>query len=215
MRLYDKYRPRTLSDIVGQPVIRTLQVFAREPYQRSFLLEGPKGTGKTSAAFALATEMGCHDDDVILRMGSELSVDELRYLWNGHLRYRPRNVGTLKLLILEEFESLSPQAQVFLKTGLDREFPPSTAVVATSNDTSKINKIVLERFKRLTFTAGASFAKAAAARLAQIWAWETANMGSQPLPSGYANWGWDVEEYSLRRALDAMQDALEECEVLA
>lgn len=59
MSLVDKYRPKTLSDIWGQDeAMSVLTSYARSPYPTAFLFSGETGTGKTSAALALANEIG-------------------------------------------------------------------------------------------------------------------------------------------------------------
>ncbi len=60
----EKYRPRTLDEVVGNPsAVAELRRWAaswghRIPDKRALILEGEPGVGKTSAAIALANEMG-------------------------------------------------------------------------------------------------------------------------------------------------------------
>src|SRR5262245_55365176 len=59
MNLTEKYRPRTLADVVGQPwATEQLREFTANPVSCAFLFEGATGTGKTSAALALAHDLG-------------------------------------------------------------------------------------------------------------------------------------------------------------
>ena len=55
MRLVDKYRPKTLDDIWGQSwTVHQLKLWAEAPASAAFVFSGGTGTGKTSAAIALA-----------------------------------------------------------------------------------------------------------------------------------------------------------------
>lgn len=60
----EKYRPQTLADMVGNgPSVKKLRDWAESwvggvPKQRAIILAGPPGVGKTSAALALARDMG-------------------------------------------------------------------------------------------------------------------------------------------------------------
>lgn len=206
MRLSEKYRPKSLKDLVGQPPVRYLQALAREPYAKCVLLEGPPGCGKTAAAYALASDIGTHEHDMHVVIGSEFSVDVARSLWRGPLMFMPRNPGTFKILLIEELEWLSAQTQTFLKTGLETQMPKSTIVVATSNGVTKLSKALMQRFRpTYHFSGGPTFAGAAVERLQEIWRIEAPGL---PVPRSLPEWGWDGDEFSMRVALDEMQDHL-------
>ncbi|QQS59814.1 DNA polymerase III subunit gamma/tau [Candidatus Peregrinibacteria bacterium] len=61
MSLYQKYRPKTLSEVVGQEFIRhTLRAALRkEQISHAYLFFGSRGTGKTSIARILAKALNC------------------------------------------------------------------------------------------------------------------------------------------------------------
>jgi replication factor C large subunit len=60
----EHFRPKRLSEVLGNPqAVETLRAWAAawhqgKPEKKAVLLHGPPGAGKTSAALALATEMG-------------------------------------------------------------------------------------------------------------------------------------------------------------
>ncbi|MFH0070986.1 AAA family ATPase, partial [Peribacillus sp. NPDC056705] len=59
--LYRAWRPQSFGDMVGQQhIIQTLQNAIREQrVSHAYLFNGPRGTGKTSAAKILAKAVNC------------------------------------------------------------------------------------------------------------------------------------------------------------
>src|SRR5260370_11121125 len=74
MNLPDKYRPQTVTDILGQPwIVDQLAAFIQSPYSCAFLMAGDTGTGKSSAAVALARDLGIAVDQEDYGGGSPCS----------------------------------------------------------------------------------------------------------------------------------------------
>jgi replication-associated recombination protein RarA len=208
MKLADKYRPKFLRELCGQPEVRKLQAFARNPYPCCWLLESAPGTGKTSAAYALAGDLGCVDDFSGLHtvVAAEFGVDAAKEMFRRTLCQRPFEGRGWKVLVIEELEFLSPACVNVLKVVLETQLPSKTVVVATSNDTSKLQAALRDRFTVLYFQSGPEFADASRDTLLEIWAEES---GDAPLPADWPAWGWyGDDQFSFRRALDEMQQAL-------
>lgn len=210
MRLSDKYRPRKLDEVVGQPAcIRQLKALAAKPYSCCILLECPGGgVGKTSTALAFANEIGCEDEFSGLHIVpcSELGIDMARELFDGNtLRLRPMLGSGWHVVVLEEFDWLPPQTQRFLKVALETKLPAKCIVIATSNGAGKLDAPLMQRFRCYAYSSGPTFREAAQERLVEIWQLET---GGADLPFGWLNWGVRGETFSLRVALDNLQEAL-------
>jgi replication-associated recombination protein RarA len=62
MTLAEKYRPRTLSEVVGQSrTVATLERFAGKHGGRAYWITGPSGTGKTTIAKIIAEQCAVPD----------------------------------------------------------------------------------------------------------------------------------------------------------
>lgn len=207
MRLYEKYRPTRLSDVAGQPGVAELASFVSNPYSSCWLFEGPGGTGKTTCAFVLAAELGADKGwpGLTYIPAAELGVDTakevIRYLKCGFL-CPPR--CHWHMAIVEELSNLSEQCLNYLKVGLEVELGERAVVIATSNGTQKIaakDMWFLQRFQRIDFMAGEPFASACTKRLEAIWKEEKGG----PIPDGFEKWGESGGSFSMRLALDRMQ----------
>jgi hypothetical protein len=139
--LTETFRPRKLTDIRGQPnAVKVLSAKLRMKASFAAILCGEPGTGKTSAAYALAAELGCDvDGSEAQRISSGFwivpsnrqGVDDLDQIFE-HCRYRPMTGGNWWVVLLEESECKSRQAVNYLKTRLEL-LPKQTCVLFTTN----------------------------------------------------------------------------------
>lgn len=115
----EKYRPKKLSDIVGNPsAVKELEDWARSwdngiPKKRAVVIMGTPGIGKTSSALALANdmkwdlvEMNASDQ----RTGNAIKEVALRGSYFNSLgmdgEYRNSGEGRKKLIVLDEADNL-------------------------------------------------------------------------------------------------------------
>ncbi len=168
-----KYRPRTFADLVGQPqvqvVLQQMVKLGRVP--DALLLDGTRGSGKTSTARILAAALNCHEPEKPCGQcasckatfdGSSLDVIEIDAASNGlvedirALRQQVmfRQTGDYRIVILDEAQSMSPAAYNALLKTLE-EPPPNTVFILCTTEPAKILSTVVSRcmpftFKRLT-----------------------------------------------------------------
>jgi len=178
MNLADKYRPRTLAEIVGQPwTVCQLQEFVENPVSCAFLFEGETGTGKTSAALALARELGVDCEAGPLGGLHEIASGEqtgesVRRVMDG-LRLFTLSGSGWKVLIVNEADCMTPNAAYIWLDALER-LPLRTVIVFTTNHADKIPARLRDRCERFRFESGyLALAPYLPELVARVWKEET------------------------------------------
>ncbi|MDB4516906.1 ATP-binding protein [Crocinitomicaceae bacterium] len=82
---------------------------------------------------------------------------------------------------------------------------PNLVVVATSNGVDGLDRALLQRFRRYTFDSGPRFAQSCRQEIVRRW---RAEAGDAPLPHDWTKWGQDGEDFSMRLALQELEDHL-------
>ena len=213
--LKEKYRPATLAEISGQTAAcKALASLVANPRPCCLLFTGPTGTGKSTAAGAIANELGCYGEwleTVQVISGSDLDKDTIRKYFDGgsDCPFRLVAPNGWHVLIIEEFEYVNWQVAPRLKDALERRVQAlgNLIVIATSNSVDGIPQAIIDRFKRYDFDGGYKLAADYSRYIAAIWAAERPGC---PLPDDWKSWGWnyETEEFSARRAIDALEEAL-------
>lgn len=115
----EKYRPKSLSQIVGnEPAIRALQRWGESwkkgvPRLRAITLRGEPGTGKTSAALALANDMGwdciemnASDHRNAASIKKVAGAGAVTHSFTADGEFLSATKGERKLIILDEADNL-------------------------------------------------------------------------------------------------------------
>lgn len=169
---YRKWRPKMLSDVVGQePVTQTLrQAVSQGRVAHAYLFCGSRGTGKTSTARILAKAVNCLSpvdgepdnqcaicqsinearalDLIEIDAASNRGIDDIREL-SDKIRFSP-NEAKFKVYIIDEVHMLTePAFNALLKT---LEEPPAHAIfILATTEAHKVPLTIISRCQRFDF----------------------------------------------------------------
>lgn len=167
---YLKYRPQSLSELVGQEAVKNAlnSSFANNKLSHAYLFTGPRGTGKTSTARILAKMVNCLGKEspcnkcstcVSIADGSNLDLIEIDAASNRgiedirtlreKIKLSPTSAKK-KVYIIDEAHMLTTEAfNALLKT---LEEPPGHALfILATTEASKIPETIGSRTQKLTF----------------------------------------------------------------
>jgi replication-associated recombination protein RarA len=208
--LTERYRPRTLDHVWGQSnVVRALKTFVTEPYPAAFIFQGETGPGKTSAALALAGELGCRVDQAeyggVWQIASgEQTADAVREMAR-RMWLTPMLGSGWKVVIVNECDRMALPAETVWLDRLEN-LPPRTVVVFTTNNAGKLSARFRDRCTGLTFESDAETVEPALRELLdQMWRAETGdNRAPKDVIDGIISQTTDDGRLSFRRAVQAL-----------
>lgn len=157
-KLTEKYRPRTLAEVLGQPeIVASLQRFVAAPYSCAMLFSGDSGIGKTSAAYALAHDLGCAVEEAELGGVFEIpsgsqTAESVRKILEG-LRYRPLCGSGWRVLMVNECDRMALPVETIWLDALEH-LPRDTVVVFTTNEPARLSQRFRNRCEEYTFQGG-------------------------------------------------------------
>lgn len=118
----EKYRPHILNDVLSSENIREcFKNYVKNRYLPHLLLYGPPGTGKTSTIYACAKELyGIYFEHYVLEINAseDRGIESVRNkikdfaMTSSMFNYK---MNIFKLIILDEVDSMTPEAQAMLK----------------------------------------------------------------------------------------------------
>jgi DNA polymerase III delta prime subunit len=149
----EKYRPATLDEYVFQDDAHK-KAFTQMVDNKTIphlLLSGVQGSGKTTMAQILITEIGFETADVlIINASDENSVDVMRDKIKGFIGTFA--MGEFKIVLLEEADYLSKPGQAVLRKYMEDPATPARFILTCNYDT-KIMPAIRSRAQHFRFKA--------------------------------------------------------------
>jgi replication factor C small subunit len=134
----EKYRPKDIEGYVFRDGHQRKQVetWIKDQSIPHLLLSGSAGIGKTTLAKILITELGIEDYDVLeINASRTNSVDDVRDKITNFVQMIP--FGPFKVVLLDEADYLSPNAQAALR-GVMEEYHATSRFILTCNYPNRI-----------------------------------------------------------------------------
>ncbi|MEK6976024.1 MAG: replication factor C small subunit [Candidatus Thermoplasmatota archaeon] len=155
----EKYRPRTLADVVGQEdTVERLKAYVAARNIPHLMFAGPPGTGKTTSAIAIARDLfgsdGWAGRFLELNASDERGIGVVRGKIKEFARVGSAEHGGFKIVFLDEADALTHDAQSALRRTMEK-YTATTRFILSCNYSSKIidpiqSRCAVFRFRPLT-----------------------------------------------------------------
>ncbi|MBY9007689.1 MAG: replication factor C small subunit [Candidatus Lokiarchaeota archaeon] len=156
----EKYRPRTLNDVVNQVgIIKRLKQFIKDKSMPHLIFAGPAGTGKTTSGLALVRElygvkMSINNTYLELNASDARGIDVIRTYIKDFAKAKPPLDIPYKILILDEADNMTSPAQQALRRTMEK-YTKNCRMILICNYSNKIippiqSRCVVFRFSSIS-----------------------------------------------------------------
>jgi replication factor C small subunit len=145
----EKYRPKKIADcILPDRIKKVFQSYVDTKAIPNLMLTGSAGVGKTTVARALCEELGINH--LFINSSDERGIDTLRTKIKSYASTMSLTGGR-KVIILDESDYLTPEAQAALRGAIE-EFSANCTFIFTCNFKSRLIDALHSRCSVVDFT---------------------------------------------------------------
>jgi len=151
----EKYRPKSLDQMVDQnEIVSRLKSFVESRNVPHCIFAGPPGTGKTTAALCLAHDLygeAYREHLMELNASDERGINVIRETVKTFARTRSMGEAPFKILILDEADNMTADAQQALRRTMER-YTETCRFILIANYSGKIIEPIQSRCAPFRFT---------------------------------------------------------------